>query len=64
MARHTGIPSIIKFGKRLCDLIGRFTPVIVLLFPDDDVVLGLLNAANEACSALIAHLVTIRDYGD
>jgi hypothetical protein len=64
MARRTGIPSMIKYIKKLLDLISNFLGVILLLFPDDTEVEGLITDAQTSLTALLGKLETLRDYGD
>lgn len=61
---RTGAPTLIKVGKRLCDLITRFGPILVLAYPENTLLASLLNTAMEACSALTTELESVRGRGD
>lgn len=63
-SRKTGIPTLMQVGKRMCDLLNRFAPVIELLYPDNAVLIAALAAAKTACEALDVELAKVRDYGD
>lgn len=61
---RTGAPSLIKVGKRLCDLINKFGPILIAAYPENTLIAGLLNTAMAACSALTTELEQIRGRGD
>lgn len=64
MTRRTGIPTMQKLAVRLCTAITAFTPIIVVAYPGDTVILAALAAAQTACQTLSAELAARRDYGD
>ena len=63
MARRTHVPKIIRVAHALCRAIAIGTPIIQRYYPEDELVLTLLAAANEACAALGSHLETLRETG-
>lgn len=63
MARRTHVPKLIKIAHALCAAISIATPIIQRYFPEDETVLTLLAAAQEACAALGVHLETLREAG-
>lgn len=63
MTRRTGVPTLIHIAKRMCDLITKFTPVIIQLYPTNTQLHAALAAANTACAALHAELAEVREYG-
>lgn len=64
MARKTGVPSLMWVARRMCDLINRFTPIILQLYPSNTALHAALAAANAACATLHAELAAVREYGD
>lgn len=63
MTVRTGVPSLMQIAKRLCDLITKFTPVIIRVYPDNAALHAALAAANTACAALHVQLAEVREYG-
>jgi hypothetical protein len=63
LARN-GVPSMIKIGQKLCQLIVKFTPVITAQYPTNAALLAALAAANAACAELTAQCALVREYGD
>ncbi len=64
MARRTGVPSLMFVARRMCDLITRFTPIIIQLYPSNAALQAALSAANAACMVLHEQLAMVRQYGD
>jgi len=64
MARRTGVPALMFVARRLCQLIGDFTPIITQLYGSNAALLAALAAANAACATLHAELAQVREYGD
>lgn len=64
MATRTGVPAILKIALEMCRLIGKFTPIITKLYPNNADLLAALAAANVACAALAAELELVREFGD
>lgn len=64
MARRTGITSIQYFGRQLCRLIVKFTPIIQSLDGYTPAVGVALSAALAACQALEAELMELQEVGD
>lgn len=64
MAKRTGIPTLQKTAKRMCDLVVKFDPVIRIVSSNDAAVISALSAALAACQVLDAELENYRDYGD
>lgn len=64
MARRTGVPSILQVATRLCDLMNRYAPLIVSLYPSNTALQAALAAAQAACSTLSVELEQVREYGD
>lgn len=60
MAQRTGIPTLILVAHQMCKYIVKFTPIITTLYPENEVVLAALAAANTACAALGAALQPLR----
>ena len=63
MTRRTGVPSLMEVARRMCNLITKFTPVIIQLYPSNTALIAALAAANTACAALHAELAEVREYG-
>jgi len=61
---RTGAPTMIKIGKRLCDLIQRFGPVLRAAFPENAALDAALSAAMAACAVLTTELEAVRGKGD
>jgi hypothetical protein len=61
---RTGVPSLIGVAKEMCRLLGKFSPLIQTLYPDNAVLQAALVAASEACQALETQLLLVREYGD
>ncbi len=64
MAKRTGIPTLHKLAIRMCTVLAKFAPIIVLLYPSNTLLHAALTAAQAACAELAAQLVLVRDYGD
>lgn len=64
MARKTGVSSLMKVARRMCQLITDFTPVLVALYPSNTALKAALAAANAACATLHAELAEVRELGD
>jgi len=64
MARRTGVPALMQVARRMCDLITRFTPIIVQVYPQNSALNAALAAANAACAVLHQELAEVREYGD
>jgi hypothetical protein len=64
MARVTGIPTLSFAANALCNAVSKFTPLIQRLFPENELLLAALDAANLACVALRLELAKVREYGD
>lgn len=61
MARRTHVPKLLRIAHALCKAITIATPIIQRYYPEDQTILTLLAAAQEACAALGVHLETLRD---
>lgn len=61
---RTGAPTLIKIGKRMCDLIQRFGPILQSAYPSNTALHAALAAAMAACSVLTAELEAVRGKGD
>lgn len=64
MAKRTGVPSLMWVATRMCTLLAKFTPVIIVAFPGSTALHAALAAAGAACATLNAELAQVRDYGD
>lgn len=64
MAQRNGVPTMLKVAKKLCDLLVKFTPIIVAQFPSNANLAAALAAANTACAALAVQLQAVKEYGD
>lgn len=64
MAKRTGVPSLIKFTQRVCDLITSYGNVIKILYPTNTALHAALDTALVACAALNEELLEVRDTGD
>lgn len=64
MAQRTGVPSLMWVATRMCSLLAKFTPVIIVAFPESTALHTALAGATTACSALNVELAKVRDYGD
>lgn len=64
MPTRTGVPTILKTAKRMCDLLARYSSLIKSLTPGNTSLHDALDDANTACIALSASLELVRNYGD
>jgi len=62
--RRTGIPSMIKYIRKVLQLINDFLGVILLLYPDDPDIQDLATSYSTAAQNLLSWLEEHRDYGD
>jgi len=63
MAGRTGVPSLIKVARKLCDLILKFGPVITRLYPDNSALQVAMAAASAACQTFHEELEKVREIG-
>lgn len=53
MAKRTGLPTIVKVSKRLCQLVAAFTPIIKKNYPTNTDLHNALDSVAAACSVLV-----------
>lgn len=64
MASRTYVPSLLQVATLMCRLIGKASPVIAKLYPDNTALQAALAAALTACQVLSTELAKVRSYGD
>jgi hypothetical protein len=64
MAKRTGIPSLIKYLKRILALLAKFYDVLIALFPDDPDLQTLVVEMQTASTNFLTWLQGKRDIGD
>jgi len=64
MAKRTGVPTMLKVAKRLCQLVASYGSIITALYPTNVALAAALAAANAACGELATELEKVREYGD
>lgn len=64
MAGRTGIPTLQKLARSMCQAIVKFTPVIRFVSDNDPLVISALELALSACGALDQQLDLYRQRGD
>lgn len=47
-----GIDKIVKLGKKLCGIIQAVTPLLLIKYPDNETIQGLIGAINGVCALL------------
>jgi hypothetical protein len=62
--QRNGVPAMLQVAKTLCRLIVKFTPILLVQFPENTTLQSALAAANAACAALAAQLALVREMGD
>lgn len=53
MAKRTGLPTIVKVAKRLCQLVAAFSPIIKKTYPTNTALHDALDTVSAACSVLV-----------
>lgn len=60
---RTGVPTLIRLARALCNSILAFTPIIRQVYPQNVALQAALEAAMIACGQLREELEKEREYG-
>lgn len=61
---RSGIPTMLKVGHKLCQLIEKYEDVIFVVTGGNETVQGALDTALAACEALETAIKPYRETGD
>lgn len=62
--KRTGLTTIRDVAFKLCNLIGKFDPLIRRIYPNNTALHTALDAVNVACSALVEEADLALPVGD
>lgn len=64
MAKRTGVFSLQKWSKKVCQLLTKYSTLIKVTWPAEVALHAALDAAALACAVLVTELEGVREYGD